>query len=213
MVYGELEQWDALEQAREEIIKMIPDLLTCPVNWCPTDYFGYRKCCFGFCPHITYKDERLIFKSKKDYYPVTKESLENSPKPLWFRCKDYSEKQPEYYLEHRPYTWDVYKVGDDSKYDENLSSEDFAKTVLEDFKLIDCYDEKHNIIMSDKLETAFGCYAILRCRLSISDFVVTGEHNSDELDTLIYTIDNKRIDKVSGRHDLFRFDFYWDWWD
>ena len=208
MVYSDYKNWDILEEARREIMTKCPDMLVSPVTWIPTKKFGYNKCCFGFLPHIEKENNSTYTKGR---YPLTKEILETSTYPMQIRSND-----GEYYLsENSDDMWKIYTLADDSEYPSNLSSKDFAKSVLNNFKVTsDEYDDKRGVIISkENIGGTYEAYRVLRKRLNTSSFV--GLTTDDEMvfDMMIYTIDNNQIDTLTGRHDLFMLDNYFEVWD
>ena len=205
MVYGGIDQLDVLSVSREQILQILPDLVTSPVSWMPGEKYGYDICCFGFLPHIENREDcRPSNIIGIDEYPVTFNSLKECHMPMWIHC--YRNTVKMYCLAPKRYNYPkLYSLGDDSGYIQNLSSEEFIQKVLSDNNILGDYDEQRGIVITSNMKAGYESFRILRNRINVSCPVGLAL-NDEEYDTFIFSVDNKRLDYVTGRHEL----FFWE---
>lgn len=222
MVYGELSQWDILKNVSYEV-KDALNIFVSPVSWIPTRQFGMKKACFGFFPYIErfdfkYDDSVDINKNLYDDYFQVSEAGFNEIESIRIKIlktKNIFFNAPQI-TNNTIWKWDElgprfvctkgYNLNNtDSNYSSNLSSQDFAKSVLKDLKLLDNYIPKLNMIVSDDYRIIDKAIDILSKRLNVSKYVEIW-NNDINLDFYAFSFDDSIID-MNSQHHYF---FYWD---
>lgn len=217
-VYGTSASWSVMQELRIKIMDKM-HLFVSPITWIPTEDFGNDFFIFAYFPLFVRQEFSMddtvdvlpaneIFSLDNIYNLFRVESMRLNTMTVQrpFQAPYVTtadDKTPVICCKERPVRFkEFYHLADDSRFSNDLSSEEFADAVIKDLNMENEFIPELKLIVSHNPDKAATLYSMLSSRFNTSWIINVNMYNSKQC-AVTFSFDDSRYDRTSKHHSLF----------